>query len=123
MHRLAGRDAVDIDDLREERLLVRTYCEHADELADFLRGNGIAVEHAHEVNSERDLLTLLDANLGVAIVPRSAAAASSLSRASIKGLELHRTVYLYGVAGRQRTAVASTIMKMLRGADWTNRLN
>jgi hypothetical protein len=34
-------------------------------------------------------------------------------------IELNRTVYLYGVAGRQRTAVASTLMKMLRASDWS----
>jgi DNA-binding transcriptional LysR family regulator len=122
-HHLADREAVDIDELRDERLLLRTYCEHAEELADCLRGNGIAVEHAHQVNSERDLVTLIQANMGVAIVPRSAATASSLTRTSIKGLELRRTVYLYGVAGRQRTVVASTIMKMLRGANWASRLS
>src|SRR5882672_6899520 len=76
-HRLADREVVEVENLREERLLVRTYCEQAEELAAFLRGNGIAVEHAHEINSERDLITLLDANMGVAIVPRSAAAASA----------------------------------------------
>jgi Transcriptional regulator len=122
VHPLADRKSVDIEDLRGERLLVRSYCEHAEDLAAFLRGNGIEVAHAHEVNSERDLMTLLEANMGVAIVPRSAAS-KSLTRAPIKGLDLHRTVYLYGVAGRQRTAVASMIMKMLRGANWASRLN
>ena len=43
------------EDLREERLLVRTCCEHAEELANFLRANAIPVGHAYEVNSERDL--------------------------------------------------------------------
>jgi hypothetical protein len=37
----------------------------------------------------------------------------------VEKLELNRTVYLYGVAGRQRTAVASTLMKMLRACDWS----
>ena len=32
---------------------------------------------------------------------------------------LRRTVYLYGVAGRQRTPVASAVLKMLRAADWS----
>jgi hypothetical protein len=27
-------------------------------------------------------------------------------------------VHLYGVAGRERTAVASAVMRILRGADW-----
>ena len=34
------------------------------------------------------------------------------------GLDARRTVHLYGVAGRERTAVASAVMRMLRGADW-----
>jgi DNA-binding transcriptional LysR family regulator len=121
-HRLAGRDTVEIEDLRGERLLVRSYCEHADDLAAFLRESGIDAERGHEVTSERDLMTLLEANMGVAIVPRSGAASAALMRAPIKGLELRRTVYLYGVAGRQRSAVASAIMKMLRGTNWESRL-
>ena len=37
---------------------------------------------------------------------------------AVEGLDARRTVNLYGVAGRERTAVASTVMRMLRGADW-----
>ena len=122
-HPLATRDAVGLDDLREERLLVRTYCEHAGAIANLLRDAGIEPAHAHEVTSERDLFALLEANMGVALVPRSAATSASLARAPVKGLELTRTVYLYGVAGRQRTVVASTMLKMFRGADWAGRLN
>jgi DNA-binding transcriptional LysR family regulator len=122
-HRLAGQASVAIEELRQERLLVRTYCEHAAELAALLRENGIEVDRSHEVSSERDLMTLLEANIGVAIIPRSASVPERLMRAPIKGLELRRTVFLYGVAGRQRTAVASAIMKMLRGANWDKRLN
>jgi DNA-binding transcriptional LysR family regulator len=122
-HPLARRDAVAIEDLREERLLVRTYCEHAAALSGFLRESGIDASHGHEVASERDLIALLEANMGVAIVPRSAAGSAALMRAPIKGLELNRTVFLYGVAGRQRTAAASAIMKMLRGANWQKALS
>jgi hypothetical protein len=35
---------------------------------------------------------------------------------------MRRTVHLYGVAGRERTAVASAVMRMLRGADWSHYL-
>ena len=41
----------------------------------------------------------------------------------INGLELSRAVHLYGVAGRQRTAVAALVMKMLRAADWSRRVS
>jgi len=51
-------------------------------------------------------------------LPRSIEAPTSLVRAPVDGIDLRRTIYLYGVAGRQRTAVASTFMKMLRAAAW-----
>jgi hypothetical protein len=34
-------------------------------------------------------------------------------------LDLSRTVHLYGVAGRQRTAVGAAILRLLRGGDWS----
>jgi hypothetical protein len=37
----------------------------------------------------------------------------------VEGLELNRTVYLYAVAGRQRTAVGTTLMEILRACDWS----
>jgi hypothetical protein len=40
---------------------------------------------------------------------------------SVKELQLGRDVCLYGVAGRQRSPVAATFMKMLRAANWPKR--
>jgi DNA-binding transcriptional LysR family regulator len=68
------------------------------------------------------LIALIESDLGVALAPRSSCP-GTLKQAPVKGVELRRTVYLYGVAGRQRTAVASTIMKMLRAADWSRYIN
>jgi DNA-binding transcriptional LysR family regulator len=120
---LAKDKAVGLDDLRGERLLLRSYCENAEQLAALCRDRAVDVEHGHELSSEQDLMTLLEADMGVAIVPRSAARSKTLMQATIEGLDLRRTVYLYGVAGRERTAVATTIFKMLRGADWSHQLN
>jgi DNA-binding transcriptional LysR family regulator len=122
-HRLAGRAGVDFADLRQERFVVRTYCEHAQPLAALLRSRDLDVDHCHLISSERDLIRLLEADLGVAIVPGSVSYPDTLIRVPVNGLELRRTVHLYGVAGRQRSAVASAIMKMLRGADWSRQLN
>jgi len=120
-HRLANRMTVEIEDLRDERFLLRPYCEDAEQIAALLRGRDLDLRHGHEVASERDVIALIEANLGVAVVPRSAAAAApaTLMRAPINGLDLRRTVHLYGVAGRQRTAVAATFMKQLRAANWS----
>jgi DNA-binding transcriptional LysR family regulator len=119
-HKLAGRPAVDLDDLRQERFIVRTYCEHAGELKEHLRSRDIDIAHEHEVTSERDLLEMLNANLGVALVPRSGSGPQGLLGVPVNGLDLRRTVYVYGVAGRERTAVASALLKMLRAAKWSS---
>jgi DNA-binding transcriptional LysR family regulator len=118
-HRLANRDAIDIDDLREEQLLLRTYCERSDDFSELLRGRDISVKQGHELYSERDLIALLEANIGVAVIPRSVCSPTGLMRAQVNGLELRRTVYLYGVVGRQRTAVATAAMKLLRSCNWS----
>ena len=67
---------------------------------------------------ERDLIELLQADLGVAIMPETSPIPETLKRTAVDGLDVRRTVHLYGVAGRERTAVAAAVMRMLRGADW-----
>jgi DNA-binding transcriptional LysR family regulator len=118
LHRLAGRDSVEIDELRSEQLLSRSYCEFASRLNASLREHGVEVDHCHEISSERDLIALLEADIGVAILPHTSSIPQTLKRAAVDGLDARRTVNLYGVAGRERTAVASAVMRMLRGADW-----
>jgi DNA-binding transcriptional LysR family regulator len=118
-HSLAERSEITIEDLRPERLVLRTYCEHGEEFREVLRGFDFDLGHTHEIGAETDLLALIEANIGVGLVPRSSASPATLSRGPVSGLNLRRTVYLYGVAGRQRTPVASALMKMLRACDWS----
>ncbi len=117
-HRLADRDSINFDDLRSEQLLSRTYCEHGDRLGASFRAHGLDVDGSHEISSERDLIELVEADIGVAIVPDTSPLPESLKRTPVEGLDARRTIHLYGVAGRERTAVASAIMRLLRGADW-----
>jgi len=122
-HPLAGRDKIGFDELRAEQLLTRSYCEHRDRLGKSLHEHGIAVESSHPISSERDLIELLEADIGVAVIPHTATIPDTLKRTSVEGLDSRRTVHLYSVAGRQRTAVASAVMRMLRGADWQQVLS
>ena len=122
-HRLASRTSVEVDDLRQERLLTRSYCELQEQLAARLRSQNLTESHSHEVMSERDLMSLLDGNFGVAIAPRSASIATSLRRVPVTTLDLTRTVYLYSVVGRPRSGPAATLMKQLQAADWARILS
>lgn len=118
-HRLASQTKIEIEDLRQERWLRRAYCEQAEQTASLIRSHDLDLDQGHELSSERDLITLLEADLGIAFVPRTVSRPGTLAQAPVSGVELRRTVYLYGVAGRQRTAVASAMLKMLRAADWS----
>jgi DNA-binding transcriptional LysR family regulator len=120
-HRLASQEHISLDDLKPERFLLRSHCEMGAELAELLRTRGLNADHRHEVASDQDLIALLEANIGIGFLPRTVNAPQSLVRTSVKGLELGRTVCLYGVAGRQRTPIASTFMKMLRATNWPKK--
>lgn len=122
-HPLASRSNIGIDDIRSLPFLSRRYCEHAERIAHSLREHGFDTECGHEVSSERDLIELLEADLGVAVLPHTATIPDTLRRQTIEGLDARRTVHLYGVAGRERTAVASAVMRILRGADWQQFLS
>jgi DNA-binding transcriptional LysR family regulator len=119
MHEFAARPAVAVDDLRQQRLMIRTYADTTDKLLDLLRARDFDVTRFHEVTADGDLLSLLEAGVGVALAPRSTQSPATLVRIAVEDLALTRTVSLYGVAGRQRTAVASAMMKMLRAYDWS----
>jgi DNA-binding transcriptional LysR family regulator len=117
-HRLANRPSIDFDELRGERLVLRPYCEATQALLAVLRERGLDFAHCDEIATDDDLVALLGHGLGIAIAPAGTVRNGRLTGIPIDGLELQRTVSLFGVSGRQRTAAASVMMKLLRGADW-----
>lgn len=119
-HRLAERSGVSLDDLRDERLILRPYCECMADMLAVLREGGITVEHCDEIASDDDLVTLLACNGGAAVVPCSLPNRGQLQRIPIEGLEVNRTVWLCGVAGRQRSAAVAATVRLLRSADWSS---
>ena len=117
-HRLANKDQVEVGDLITERFLLRTHCESCGDVTERLRLKGVAVDRRHEVSSDQDLISLLELQVGVGVLPQTVGAPQTLLRTSINGVHLTRAVHLYGVAGRQRSPIAGTFMKMLRAAAW-----
>jgi DNA-binding transcriptional LysR family regulator len=118
-HRMAGWSAAEIKDLASETLLINTGCELAEELRARLAANGILDTAAHEAATQEDLLTLLKANIGVAVIPAGAVEMSGLRRVPLRRLNLARMVSVYAVAGRRRAVACATLLNMLRAADWS----
>jgi DNA-binding transcriptional LysR family regulator len=114
--------SADVRKLAEQQLLVSTQCESAEALGRVLEEHGIAVHRSHQVGPTHDVVGLLRANLGVAFLPQSAIPCKDLTRVPVPGLEMSREVSLYGVAGRERSAAADAVMKLLRARNWSKEL-
>ena len=118
-HPVAQIQSVGLEELRQERLVVRNYCESTAQLLEVLHGLHFDVDRAHEMSAEADLIALIEAGFGFGLFPPSIPTPATLTRLAVDSLDFSRTVFLYGVAGRQRTPVASALMKMLRAANWS----
>jgi DNA-binding transcriptional LysR family regulator len=119
-HALASQPRVDLARLARETLLIQSGDECAGELRRKLVAAGAAEPAAHEVESPADLLALLEAGFGVALLPQSfpqsASRPETLRRLPVDGLDLRRTVALYAVAGRRRSPAAAALADLIRGA-------
>jgi len=123
-HPLAMRNDLDLDVelIRETRFLVHAGTDIAEFETDRLAASGISLDHAHEVDSDRDLEALVIAEFGVAIMPASAMNSVRIRHLACSALNLQRTVAIYSVAGRARSREASALLMLVRSADWSRRL-
>ena len=113
------RNRIGLNELAEIRLISRPYNEQAGEFDALLRTAGVEQKTGDHILSDQDLLSLLEANLGAALMPETARGGNNLRGVAVDGLVLRRPVSLYAVAGRERSAAATGLMKLLRAADWS----
>lgn len=106
--RLAGRN-----------LLFQGGCESRVEVMRRLEIEDLAQSAGHQVVTHHDLIALIEADLGIAIVPASAPQAPNIRRIPISDTGLRRSVSVYAVAGRQRSTTSSTFLNLVRSADWS----
>jgi DNA-binding transcriptional LysR family regulator len=118
-HRFAGRNQATIEDLAGERILLDTACEMAAGLAEQLQRSGLSEDRLLRIGSRQDILALIEANLGVGFLPASVPARLGLRLVRVDGLDTRRQISLYTVAGRQRSAAADAMIKLLRARDWS----
>lgn len=118
-HRLASAPkVVSASELAPEKFLFWTNCDNSKDILQFLDERSARPMRKHAVGTEQDLTALIEANFGIGIAPKSSVLSTKPKQLDLEGLMIKRTVYLYGVTGRQRSAAASTFIKMLRAADW-----
>jgi DNA-binding transcriptional LysR family regulator len=120
-HALASRNAIELDVelVRDERFLLHSGAELTDYERQTLGEAGINVTQAHEVDTTRDMETLVSAGFGIGVVPRTALRWGNVRHLNFDGIDVRRTMAVYSVAGRPRSREASALLNLLRGADWS----
>ena len=118
-HPLAGKRTVPIEALKDQHLLPRPYCEHHQSLELALQDRNIAFKSSHKPANESDLMALVSRGHGIGIIPRSTAVPCDVVAVPFKDIELSRNVTLLSVSGRQHSAAAAGLLKLLRAADWS----
>jgi DNA-binding transcriptional LysR family regulator len=120
-HALASRNAIELDVelIRDERFLLHSGAELTDYERQTLGDAGINVAQAHEVDTTRDMETLVNAGFGIGVVPRTALRSGNVRHLNFDGIDVRRTMAVYSVAGRPRSREAAALLNLLRGADWS----
>jgi len=116
-HPLAARTMLDLTDLASERLITRPYCSVWPACASILREVGVDIDRCHEAGSDRDVIRLLEAGLGVALVPLSTRIGDRSCKIPLSH-DFKKSIHLYAVAGRQRSKALNGLINLLRSADW-----
>lgn len=122
-HPLSREQSITLSRVGGERLLPRTYCEQGADFNRLLDAHGISHAFSDTISSDHDLMALLQANVGVSFLPASYRSFGDLRFIQVDDLELMRPVILYAVAGRQRSAAANGLVKLLRAANWRKILS
>jgi DNA-binding transcriptional LysR family regulator len=117
-HKLATRNMVDFQDLTGEPIYINEQCEMAEELQRFFAQDSAARLMLQKVPTLADLLTLLELNQGIAVMPAGLAGLNGFGRSLVGNFDLARKVSAFGIAGRRRAAACATLLNMLRAAEW-----
>jgi DNA-binding transcriptional LysR family regulator len=114
------RKSVSISDLKTQHFVSRSYCESAKKVLARLEESGVDTRTQHSINRDQDFELLVSLGLGSGIAPESIEfmERDRIKAVSVSGLELHRTVSLFAVSGRQKNAAVRAGINLIRSSNW-----
>lgn len=113
------RQSVALSAIDVATIIERPYCETLPAPGRSAAGLADGRERRHAVSSDEDAAGLVRQGLGVAVLPESTGRLLAAPVSAIEDFDSTRTVRAYAVAGRRRSVAASTLLTLLRAADWS----
>ena len=118
-HRFGERTPpnIKLSDLAGEVFIRRADCEIKNDRTGALDRFTPSTEH--QVETEHDLLDLLDANAGVAFLSMTAPQSAKVRRLQLVDIQICRTISVYAVIGRMNSTAVGLFLSLLRAVDWS----
>lgn len=118
-HPLARDNMVMADKIKGAAVFYQEGCESQEGVFRELSARGASPSVAHNAATPHDVLALVEARLGLALLPASAPVSEKLRRLPVQDLEMKHSVSAYAVAGRQRSPAAAAFLSLVRSSDYS----
>ena len=118
-HELARANEIGAERLAGQKILFQAGCESREDVMRRLGLSDLVQAAAHQAVTQHDVIALVEADLGIAIMPASAPQSPKIRRLPLRETGLRRRVSIYAGAGRRRSARTSSFLNLIRSADWT----
>lgn len=115
---LADRDAVSINALDQEIWIERPYSGVSKAFQRACADLGIELKARHRASSDDQVLSMVRAGLGCALVSERMPLPEGVIARPIEGFDGTRTVLLVSVAGRCYTPASQAFVRIARARDW-----
>ena len=121
-HTLAQHRSISVRRLADLTLLPRPCARETADIETALEDVSIHQNTNYRTCCDGDLLALVNAGIGCAFLPETSVPKAANGRLELNDCQLTRTVQLFSVAGRPRSAGTDTLLKLLRTVDWDHHL-
>jgi DNA-binding transcriptional LysR family regulator len=111
--------ALEAAQLCDHRLLLHKGVDATEAEVERLTTAGLSLINVHEVDSLADLEALVRAQFGVGLTLASALRTDGIRHLRIESVDVERPVSVCMMSGRPRSREATTLLNLLRGADWS----
>jgi DNA-binding transcriptional LysR family regulator len=105
--------------LGAHRLLLHKGVDASEAEIERMTTAGLSLVSVHEVDSLADLEALVRAQFGVGLTLASALRTRGIHHLKVESVDVERPVAVCMMSGRPRSREATTLLNLLRGADWS----
>lgn len=116
-HHLSHSPAISVKELHDEPFIARSHCEHRRIVQDLLKQHDVKLDLTYITNQDDRALALVEAEVGIAIVPEHYSSSRLVQRPLAEGA-FHRTIGFRWVMNGANQEEVEAFTKFAKAAPW-----